>query len=81
MQEFITESISSTYSITTVAPELDGPKVSKKDPYRPCIDYRPLNKQMIKRAYPVPNINQIISCLSGRFWFSSFDALKGYWQR
>lgn len=36
---------------------------------------------MIKRAYPIPHINQIISCLSGSFWFSSFDALKGYWQR
>lgn len=44
MQEFITEFIPSTYSITTVAPELDSPKVSKKDPYRLCIDYRPLNK-------------------------------------
>jgi hypothetical protein len=76
-----TEVVPPSFTLTTVAPEVHGPLAATKDPYRVCIDYRPLNRQMKKKAYPVPKISHLLTSLSGSTWFSSFDALKGYWQR
>jgi hypothetical protein len=36
---------------------------------------------MKKTAYPVLTTVHFLSAFSGSVWFSSFDALKGYWQR
>ncbi|CEP07091.1 hypothetical protein [Parasitella parasitica] len=52
----------------------------KKDPYRVCVNYKPVNKVMKNSAYPIPNINYLFSLLKNVSYFSVFDALKGFWQ-
>ena len=43
-----------------------------------CIDYRRLNKNTIKDAYPLPRIDEIITELRGSKFFASLDLLMGY---
>jgi hypothetical protein len=48
--------------------------VKKKDGrLRPCQDYRYLNDWMVKNAYPLPLISEIIDQLKGAKYFSKFD--------
>ena len=48
--------------------------------WRICVDYRRLNEQTIKDAYPMPRIEENIDTLSGSKWFSSLDLTMGYHQ-
>ena len=53
--------------------------VAKKDgKLRPCQDYRYLNKHMVRNAYPLPNINEIMDKLKGAKYFTKFDVRWGY---
>jgi hypothetical protein len=55
--------------------------VAKKNgEWRMCIDYRALNAQTIKNAYPLPRIQECIDKLGNAKKLSSFDLLSGYWQ-
>ena len=45
-----------------------------------CIDYRRLNKATVKFAYPVPDIQDHMSCLRGQKFFCTLDQNCGYWQ-
>ena len=45
-----------------------------------CIDLRKLNKQTIKDAYSLPQIEETLDSLQGSRWFSSLDLKSGYWQ-
>ena len=55
--------------------------VSKKDgSFRPCGDYRRLNNITEPDHYPLPNIQDITSYLSGAKVFSKLDLTKGYYQ-
>ena len=55
--------------------------VSKKDgTFRPCSDYRRLNNITEPDHYPLPNIQDITSYLSGARIFSKLDLTKGYYQ-
>lgn len=53
---------------------------SGKDPYRLCVDYRPLNARTVSDSYDLPNINFLFTHFSSSQYFSIFDAMKGYWQ-
>ncbi|KAJ8651414.1 hypothetical protein O0I10_013046 [Lichtheimia ornata] len=53
---------------------------SGKDPYRLCVDYRPLNARTVSDSYALPNINFLFTHFSNAQYFSIFDAMKGYWQ-
>ena len=45
--------------------------VKKKDgTLRLCIDYRQLNKEMVKNKYPLPRINELFDQLRGAKVFS-----------
>lgn len=55
--------------------------VTKKDgSYRFCIDYRKLNSNTIKNAYPLPRIDESLDQLNGSSSFSTLDLCSGYWQ-
>jgi hypothetical protein len=55
--------------------------VKKKDgSLRLCIDYRELNKVVTGNSYPLPRIDDILSSLRGKMFFTSMDMVKGFWQ-
>ncbi|GJJ71675.1 hypothetical protein EMPS_04025 [Entomortierella parvispora] len=47
--------------------------------FRLCIDYKELNKRVIKDAYPMPSIQTILSRFRKKRFFSAFDFYKGFW--
>ncbi|KAK3287909.1 hypothetical protein CYMTET_4587 [Cymbomonas tetramitiformis] len=49
--------------------------------FRLVVDYRMLNKQTIKDKYPLPDIEVMFDEMHGAKFFSSFDAVDGFWQR
>ena len=48
--------------------------------YRPCGDYRQLNKITVPDRYPLPNIQDCTSFLDGKTVFSKIDLTKAYQQ-
>jgi hypothetical protein len=55
--------------------------VTKKDgSIRFCIDYRKLNAVIVNDAYPIPNIDDNINYLVGKKFYSTCDAISGFWQ-
>nr|GEW42271.1 hypothetical protein [Tanacetum cinerariifolium] len=47
---------------------------------RICIDYRELNKVMVKNVYPLPRIDDLFDQLQGARWFLKIYLLSGYHQ-
>ena len=45
-----------------------------------CVDYRKLNGQTRKDAFPLPRIDDTIDALSGAVFFSCLDLDSAYWQ-
>lgn len=55
--------------------------VKKKDgTWRFCVDYRKLNGLTHKDAFPLPRIEESLTCLKQSRWFSTLDLASGYWQ-
>ena len=55
--------------------------VQKKDTtdLRMCIDFRPLNKEMIVENYPIPRIDEILETLGKAKYFTKLDIKFGFW--
>lgn len=49
-------------------------------PYRFCIDYRKLNNNTIKDAYPLSRIDESLDQTRGSSLFIALDLCSGYWQ-
>src|ERR1044072_6927721 len=47
---------------------------------RLCVDYRQLNKVMVKNRYPIPQIDDLMDQLRGAAVFSKIDLKSGYHQ-
>ncbi len=45
-----------------------------------CVDYIPLNEQIIRDTYPLPCIQDTLGTLSTARFFSTLDLTSGYWQ-
>lgn len=55
--------------------------VKKKDhTWRMCIDFRKINENSERDAYPMPHIPSILSRLQKAKYVSSIDLKNGYWQ-
>ncbi|GKB28817.1 putative reverse transcriptase domain-containing protein [Tanacetum coccineum] len=55
--------------------------VKKKDrSFRICIDYRELNKLIVKNPYPLPRIDDLYDPLQGSSTYSKIDLRSGYHQ-
>ena len=53
--------------------------VKKKDgKLRPCQDYHYLNEWMIKNAYPLPLISELMDKIQGAKYFTKLDICWGY---
>ena len=48
--------------------------------WRLCVDYRQINEDSVRDAYPLPKINYILEKLRNGKYFSTIDLRQGYWQ-
>lgn len=51
----------------------------KTSDLRLCIDFRELNKLLVKDNYPLPNIEDLIDSLYGKKYFSLIDLKNGFY--
>ncbi|KAE8268324.1 hypothetical protein A4X09_0g4016 [Tilletia walkeri] len=54
--------------------------VKQNGKWRFCVDYRQLNSRTVPDRYSLPTIDAIFQTLTGKKWFSSLNAIRGYHQ-
>ena len=78
IEEMLKQGIIEESSSPWMAPAVFVPK--KSGELRLCIDYRELNKQTVKDAYPLPLPDEVQDRLAGSKIFTKLDLHSGYWQ-
>lgn len=53
--------------------------VGREKPERLCVDYRDLNSQTIKDAYPLPNVKDEVQRAAGHRYYVRFDLKTGFY--
>ena len=71
--DIIKESNSPWASPIVMVPKKDGT-------FRLVVDYRRFNRILVKNSYPLPDIADILSSVSGMSVFSCLDLKSGYYQ-
>lgn len=49
--------------------------------FRLAVDFRKLNRNLIKDSYPLPNITDSVDALAGSVYFSTLDLTSGFFQQ
>lgn len=49
--------------------------------YRLAVDFRKLNKKLIKDSFPIPNLTETLDNLAGAKYFSKMDMTSGFFQQ
>ena len=78
IQQMLEQGVITESSSPWMAPAVFVPK--KSGELRICIDYRQLNKQTVKDAYPLPLPDEVQDKLAGCTVFTTLDLHSGYWQ-
>ncbi len=80
MEEYIKEALKQGFIRPSTSPADSSLFfVAKKDgELRPCIDYRSLNSQTVKFAYPLPLVPAALEELRGAHFFSKLDLRSAY---
>ncbi|KAK3505691.1 hypothetical protein QTP70_004435, partial [Hemibagrus guttatus] len=80
MEEYIKEALAQGYICPSTSPAASSFFfVAKKDGgLRPCIDYRALNKIMVKFRYPLPLVPAALERLRGATVFTKLDLRSAY---
>ena len=52
----------------------------KSGSVRICVDFRPLNKSVLRETHPLPKVDNTLAQLAGASVFSKLDANCGFWQ-
>jgi hypothetical protein len=79
LDKFLDENLEKRYIQPSQSPQASPFFFVKKDGrLQPCQDYRYLNDWMIKNAYPLLLISEIMDKLKGAKYFSKFDVRWGY---
>ena len=60
------------------APILFVPKPGGE--WRPCVDYRALNKITTPDPYTMPRVDDLLDKIGNSKFISTLDLTKGYWQ-
>ena len=78
IQEFLKKGIIGPSNSPSGSPIVLVPK--KDRTWRMCIDFRALNKIMVKNRYPLPHIDDFLDQLKYANYFTKLDLLSGYHQ-
>lgn len=84
---FIQETIAKLLNTGKISPNegpYGAPVIVVRNPtsgkLRMCVDYRRLNKITKTDAFPLPTIEDVLSMMGGKKYFSTFDLCQGYHQ-
>ncbi len=78
IQELLNEGIIKPSSSSYGSPIVFVPK--KDGTWRMCVDFRALNKIMVKNHYPLPRIDDLLDQLKDAKYFTKLDLRSGYHQ-
>jgi hypothetical protein len=80
LDKFLNKNLEKEYIWLSQSPQVSPFFFVKKKDGRlwPCQDYRYLNNWMVKNAYPLPSISEIMDKLKGAKYFLKFDIQWGY---
>lgn len=76
VQELLNQRVIRPSSSRCSSPIMLVPK--KDDTWRMCVDYRVLNKIMVKNRYPLPHIDEFLDQLKNVVYFSKMYLHSGY---
>ena len=53
---------------------------NQSEDVRICVNLKPLNENVLRKTYPIPQVDETLAQLAGATLFSKLDANSGFWQ-